>query len=37
MNPGMVLFIIGMVLAAGLAVALPTVANRIRRNGRNGV
>jgi hypothetical protein len=32
MNPGMVLFVVGLLLATGLAIALPAVANRIRRN-----
>jgi hypothetical protein len=31
MNPGMALFFFGMLLAIVLAIALPAVANRLRR------
>jgi hypothetical protein len=31
MNPGMALFFLGVLIAVALAVALPTVANRLRR------
>jgi hypothetical protein len=31
MNPGMALFLIGMLIAVALAVALPVVAQRMRR------
>jgi hypothetical protein len=33
MNPGMALFLIGMLIALALAVALPVVANRTRHGG----
>jgi hypothetical protein len=33
MNPGMALFLIGMLIAVALAIALPVVANRLRRSG----
>ncbi len=33
MNPGMALFLIGMLIAVALAVALPVVGNRLRRGG----
>jgi hypothetical protein len=32
MSTGIIFFVIGMMLATGVAIALPSVANRIRRH-----